>query len=86
MNRPFLKKAIDLIGGQVATADAVEVKQAHVWAWLNKTIDGIPEKKVIPVAKATGWKVTPHQLRPDIYPHPDDGLPDHLRIPALEES
>ncbi|ECT6835160.1 Cro/Cl family transcriptional regulator, partial [Salmonella enterica subsp. enterica serovar Typhimurium var. 5-] len=22
------------------------------------------------------WKVTPHQMRKDIYPNPTDGLPD----------
>ncbi|MCV5295753.1 hypothetical protein OFC42_28600, partial [Escherichia coli] len=22
------------------------------------------------------WSVTPHELRPDIYPNPNDGLPE----------
>jgi Uncharacterized protein conserved in bacteria, prophage-related len=25
---------------------------------------------------ATGFQVTPHDLRPDIYPNPTDGIPD----------
>lgn len=79
MDKSPLVKAVELLGGQVATAEAVGVKQAHVWAWINKTVDGVPEKQVIPVSKATDWRVTPHQLRPDIYPHPHDGLPAHLR-------
>ncbi len=29
---------------------------------------------VIEVAMLTGWKVTPHQLRPDLYPLPGDAL------------
>ncbi len=33
----------------------------------------------IAVSRATGWKVTPHSLRPDIYRHPEDGLPAELR-------
>lgn len=30
---------------------------------------------VIKWAAATGFKVTPHELRPDLYPNPRDGLP-----------
>ncbi|EBE6237586.1 helix-turn-helix domain-containing protein [Salmonella enterica] len=26
-------------------------------------------------SECTGWRVTPHDLRPDIYPNPTDGLP-----------
>lgn len=39
----------------------------------------VPDGRVIQVAEATGWKKTPHELRPDLYPHPFDGLPAHLR-------
>lgn len=41
-----------------------------------------PSEKVIAVSQATEWKVTPHELRPDLYPHPHDGMPEHLRIAA----
>lgn len=34
----------------------------------------IPAERVIQVARLTGWKVTPHQLRPDLYPLPGDAL------------
>lgn len=34
---------------------------------------------VIPVCAATGWQITPHELRPDIYPNPSDGLPGDKR-------
>lgn len=43
---------------------------------------GVPHDVVLRVAEATGWVVRPHEIRPDLYPHPDDGLPAHLRIPA----
>lgn len=82
MSKSFLIKAVEILGGQVATAKSLGVAQAHVWAWINKTKDGIPAKNVIAVSKATEWIVTPHQLRPDLYPHPMDGLPDHLRLGA----
>ncbi len=82
MCKSFLEKAVKLVGGQVAMAKATGVKQAHVWGWLNKTKDGTPAERVIAICNAVNWQVTPHQLRPDIYPHPDDGLPQHLRSAA----
>lgn len=83
-----LEKIIDLLGGkqqQLADALATDeepIKQAHVWNWLNVTVNGIPERHVIKACKSVDWQVTPHQLRPDIYPHPDDGLPNHMRSAA----
>ncbi|EAB8633248.1 helix-turn-helix domain-containing protein [Salmonella enterica subsp. enterica] len=32
-------------------------------------------EKVLRIAEATNFEVTPHELRPDIYPNPTDGLP-----------
>lgn len=43
---------------------------------------GVPSERVLAVSKATGYEVTPHRLRPDLYPHPDDGLPPELRSGA----
>lgn len=36
---------------------------------------GIPAERVLDICRLTEWRITPHQLRPDIYPNPDDGLP-----------
>ena len=77
-----IQKAVDLVGGQTALAIICGVKQAHVWQWLNTTKDGVSAERVIDVAKATDWQVTPHELRPDIYPHPQDGLPEQMRVAA----
>ncbi|WP_410960980.1 transcriptional regulator, partial [Salmonella sp. SAL4430] len=41
--------------------------------WLNSEA---PAHRVIPICEALNWKVTPHQMRKDIYPNPTDGLPD----------
>ena len=79
MSINYLSKAINIVGSQVLLASAIGIKQGHVWAWLNKTKKGIPGEYVIDVALQTNWQVTPHELRPDLYPHPEDGLPDHLR-------
>ena len=37
--------------------------------------NGIPPERVMALARATGFKVTPHRMRPDIYPIPSDGIP-----------
>ena len=51
---------------------------SHINNWLyrdNKT----PSEWVLPLCETVDWQVTPHELRPDLYPHPEDGLPAHLR-------
>jgi DNA-binding transcriptional regulator YdaS (Cro superfamily) len=74
-----LEKAIALCDGQTGLARAVGLAQGHVWHWLNKQGGLTPPSRVLGVARATDWRVTPHELRPDIYPHPDDGLPPERR-------
>ncbi|MDP1063070.1 YdaS family helix-turn-helix protein, partial [Klebsiella pneumoniae] len=39
--------------------------------WKTKGI--VPSSQVLQVFNATG--VTPHELRPDLYPNPTDGIP-----------
>jgi DNA-binding transcriptional regulator YdaS (Cro superfamily) len=79
MDKQFLLKIIEICGGQVALANKLGVKQGHVYGWLNENKTGISPIYVIPACKAVNWQVTPHQLRPDLYPHPQDGLPAHIR-------
>lgn len=49
------------------------VSQSAVAQWCR----GIPigAERVLEAAAATGWEVTPHHWRTDLYPHPDDGMP-----------
>lgn len=93
MTESPLIKAINICGGQVTMAAKIvawflsrgelcRVKQGHVWNWINKQNGMVPSEYAIPIADSTGWKVTPHELRPDIYPHPTDGLPEHMRQAA----
>lgn len=84
MSKIHLEKIVDLVGGQAALAKGLEspekpIKQGHVWNWLNVTIDGIPAEHVIKACELVKFEVTPNQLRPDLYPHPHDGLPDGMR-------
>lgn len=57
--------------------------QAELGRRLNRraqTVNGwfknkVPGELVVRVSKAVDWQVTPHELRPDLYPNPADGLP-----------
>lgn len=53
-------------------AAANGVSREAVRKWIR---DGIPAERVIPFCESTGWKVTPHEVRPDLYPNPGDALP-----------
>lgn len=77
-----LEKAVAIIGGQKATSLAINTSQPTIWKWLNSTKEGLAAEFVLPLSQAVDWQVTPHDLRPDLYPHPKDGLPEHLRYAA----
>ncbi len=66
-----LEKAIRTAGGQSALARLIgpPVSQGHVWKWLQS--GRVPAEQVIPIVKAVDGEVTPHDLRPDIYPDAD---------------
>jgi hypothetical protein len=69
--------AIASLGGAREVARRRNLKAPwSVYKWINK---GLPSEHVLWLAEQTGWKWTPHQLVPELYPHPDDGLPVHLR-------
>lgn len=83
MSKQILLEAVGLAGGQTELAAGIrarkpdsKVSQAHVWKWLNRSATEVPPAEyVLAISEAIGWKLTPHQLRPDIYPLPTDGLP-----------
>jgi len=74
-----LIKAIDICGSQTMLGKKIGKGQYLVSAWVNRYGCKVAPEYVIDVATAVDWKVTPHELRPDLYPHPNDGLPEHLR-------
>ena len=65
-----LQKAFDLAGGKIALAVALGLDRTACYSWKE-----VPSERVIAVSEAIGWGVTPHQLRPDLYPNPTDALP-----------
>lgn len=67
--------------GQDDFASRVGVSQGMVSHWVTGR-HRVTDRRVLEVAAATGWQVTPHELRPDLYPHPHDGMPRSLCAPA----
>ncbi|EBX1067413.1 hypothetical protein DQ010_25370 [Salmonella enterica subsp. enterica serovar Oranienburg] len=69
-----LKDKIMAIMSQSEIAKKLGVKSQAVSGWFNFT-GVIPADRAIPLSRILGWKITPHEIRPDIYPNPSDGLP-----------
>jgi len=66
----IVKRAIELAGGQLKLANLVNVKQCTVSAWLLRN-KKIPAQHVLAIEKALNYKITRHELRPDLYPKED---------------
>ena len=83
MSKEALMKAIELAEGPGALATAIrsqvpasKVSRAHIYKWLNTCQAPVPPAEyVLPICRALAWKVTPHELRGDLYPHAGDALP-----------
>ena len=90
MSKQSLSKAVELAGSQVNLARGIreriagsKIGQVHIWGWLNSVkIPVPPAEAVIPIADFLDYRITPHELRPDLYPNPDDALPPPLRKAA----
>lgn len=68
-----LTKAIKSAGTATKLAAMLGIKSMSVSRWKNRYQGVVPADRVLPIFMATG--VTPHELRPDLYPNPSDGLP-----------
>lgn len=73
MSIESLQKAIEILGGQSATARAVstpsrKIGQPNVYKWLNSpNPDQMPPAEYCPaIERATGGKVRCEELRPDV--------------------
>lgn len=65
-----LNTAIERSGSAKNLADKIGITKQAISLWHRV---GIPATRVLQIFNATG--VTPHELRPDLYPNPTDGLP-----------
>ena len=68
-----LAKAIKQVGTASNLASLLGIKPMSVSRWKNRYKGNVPADRVLQVFKITG--VTPHELRPDLYPNPYDGIP-----------
>lgn len=59
-----LLHAVDVLGGQTATAKRLGVSQQAVQYWIRR--GRVPALKAIPLENASG--VSRQKLRPDLYP------------------
>ncbi|QCD02254.1 Rha family transcriptional regulator [Citrobacter portucalensis] len=68
-----LTKAIKSAGTATNIATMLGIKPMSVSRWKNRYQGVVPADRVLQIYAATG--VTPHELRPDLYPNHTDGLP-----------
>jgi len=66
-----IKEIAKKAGGVVALSQSLGLSRGAVSQWKI-----VPDARVLAVCALTGWQVTPHQARPDLYPNPCDALPD----------
>lgn len=50
--------------------------------WFKKRV---PAEEVLPASYALGFKVSPHELRPDKYPNPTDAIPPEVQATPNKE-
>lgn len=68
MNTSALSKAVEIVGGQKALAEAIGVRQGHVWNWLNRNKGPVPPAEFCSaIEAATNGKVSCRDLRPDVF-------------------
>lgn len=76
-----IKDVAKLAGGVVALSHSLGLSRGAVSQWST-----VPAERVLEVCALTQWQVSPHQLRPDLYPNPCDALPDGPRVACHEEA
>lgn len=81
MDNKALLRAVSVVGSQTALARKCGVIQQHVWNWINRD-NRVPAEFALRVAEATDFEVRPHDLRPDIYPNPNDCVPSRSKSAA----
>ncbi|HHI2551387.1 TPA: transcriptional regulator [Klebsiella aerogenes] len=76
-----LTTAIERSGSAKNLADKIGITKQAISLWHRM---GIPAARVLQIFNATG--VTPHELRPDLYPNPTDGMPIQNTEPTHKDT
>lgn len=80
MRDEALRKAIDAVGSTAKLAAALGLSSQAISQW-----EEVPAHRVLAVERATGGKITRHELRPDLYPDDDRPvLPQILRFSSAD--
>ncbi|EIC4353503.1 helix-turn-helix domain-containing protein [Salmonella enterica] len=53
------------------------VPQQLISRWLSTS--RFPAGRVLGFCEVMDWSITPHEVRPDLYPNPTDGIPQKHR-------
>ncbi|AFH95545.1 transcriptional regulator [Providencia stuartii] len=73
---PLVKNKIIHLANQSEIARRLGTKPQTVNLWFK---NGVPAQKVLSLCECLEWRITPHEVAPDIYPNTNDGLPsEHL--------
>ncbi|MDU7198607.1 transcriptional regulator [Phytobacter diazotrophicus] len=72
MQETVQKKIISLCGSQSELARRLGKNSQTVSVWFRTQV---ASTEVLNACRVLDWKVTPHELRPDLYPNLTDGLP-----------
>ncbi|HCZ8689728.1 TPA: helix-turn-helix domain-containing protein, partial [Proteus mirabilis] len=68
----YTEKAIRTIGVPSAVSRMFGFNSPQsVFNWIKN--NKVPAERVIQLCELGGWVVSPHQLRPDLYPNKTDG-------------
>lgn len=78
-----LDRAIKIAGTGRELANKLGVTSMAISSWRHRNDGVVPPDRVIPIFNLTG--VTPHELRPDLYPNPTDGIPPEHQTTAFSE-
>ncbi len=70
-------RLVELAKGQSNLARALNVRPQAVQQWVRS--GRVPPERVLDAARVVDFAVTPHELAPKFYPHPNDGVPEELR-------
>ena len=66
------QKILSLCGSHSELTRRLGKNSQTVSVWFRTQV---ASTEVLNACRALDWKVTPHEIRPDLYPHPTDGLP-----------
>lgn len=73
-----VREKLDAITSQRAIAQGLGVTPQAVNQWFAKSV--IPARFVLKLCEFVGWAITPHEVRPDLYPSELDGMPREAEV------